>query len=155
MTCRRPSSSPRVAAEIELPLVATGGIVDGAGIARMLAAGATAAQLGTAFLLCPEAGTAAPHRRALSSPGTTQVTRAFTGRRARGIVNAFMRAHPDAPSAYPQIHHLTAPLRAAARQADDPDGINLWAGESFRRVRELPAGVLVARLAAELASAGP
>jgi nitronate monooxygenase len=143
-----------VAAEIELPLVATGGIVDGAGIAGMLAAGATAAQLGTAFLLCPEAGTATPYRRALSYAGTTQVTRAFTGRRARGIVNAFMRAHPDAPSAYPQIHHLTAPLRAAARQADDPDGINLWAGESFRRVRELPAGVLVARLAAELAASG-
>jgi nitronate monooxygenase len=142
-----------VAAELDLPLVATGGIVDGGGIATMLAAGATAAQLGTAFLLCPEAGTATPYRRALSSPGTTQVTRAFTGRRARAIVNAFMRAHPDAPSAYPQIHHLTAPLRAAAREANDADGINLWAGEAFPGARELPAGELVVRLAAEAAAA--
>lgn len=142
-----------VAAEVDLPLVATGGIADGAGIAATLRAGATAAQLGTAFLRCPEAGTADAHRRALTAPGTTQITRAFTGRRARGIVNGFMRAHPDAPSAYPQINHLTAPLRAAARRASDADGINLWAGESFRRTQELPAAALVARLAAELAAA--
>jgi nitronate monooxygenase len=141
------------AAATELPLVAAGGIVDGAGIASALAAGAWAAQLGTAFLLCPEAGTSAAQRDALRAGGTTAVTRAFTGRRARGIVNGFMRAHPGAPAAYPQVHHLTAPLRAAARAAGDPDGINLWAGESFERARELPARQLVALLAAEAAAA--
>jgi nitronate monooxygenase len=132
-----------------LPLVAAGGIGDGAGIASVLKAGAWAAQLGTAFLLCPEAGTSIAHRRSLHAGGTTALTRAFTGRRARGIVNEFMRAHPGAPSAYPQVHHLTAPLRAAARAAGDPDGINLWAGESFRLARELPAGELVELLAAD------
>ena len=73
-------------------------------------------------------------------------TRAFTGRRARGLVNAFMRAHPDAPSAYPQIHHLTAPLRAAARAAGDADGINLWAGTNAALARAEPAAEIVARL---------
>ncbi|HEY7396700.1 MAG TPA: nitronate monooxygenase [Gaiellaceae bacterium] len=140
------------AAEIELPLVATGGIADGAGIAAALESGARAAQLGTAFLLCPEAGTYEAHRRALRAGGPTAVTRAFTGRRARGIVNAFMRRHPDAPSAYPHVHHLTAPLRAAARAAGDADGFNLWAGESFDRARALPAGDLVELLAEELAA---
>jgi nitronate monooxygenase len=140
------------AAEVELPPVAAGGIVDGAGIAAVLAAGAHAAQLGTAFLLCPEAGTHEAHRRALAAGGTTAVTRAFTGRRARGIVNEFMRRHPDAPAAYPHVHHLTAPLRAAARDAGDADGFNLWAGERFAGVRELPAATLVAQLAAEAAA---
>lgn len=140
------------AAEIELPLVATGGIADGAGISAALEAGARAAQLGTAFLLCPEAGTHEAHRRALRAGGTTAVTRAFTGRRARGIVNEFMRRHRDAPSAYPHVHHLTAPLRVAARAAGDADGFNLWAGERFERSRELPAGELVELLAKELAA---
>ncbi len=138
-----------IAADVRLPLIAAGGIADGAGIAAVLAAGARAAMLGTAFLLCPEAGTSEPHRRALAAGGSTAVTRAFTGRRARGIVNAFMRAHVDAPAAYPHVHHLTAPLRAAARAAGDADGINLWAGESFRLARALPAAALVDRLASE------
>jgi nitronate monooxygenase len=131
---------------IGLPLIATGGIADADGVAAALAAGASAAQIGTAFLLCPEAGTSEPHRRALASGGETAITRAFTGRRARGIVNAFMRAHPHAPSAYPHIHHLTAPLRAAARAAGDVDGINLWAGVNFRRTEAAPAAAVVARL---------
>ena len=138
------------AAEIEVPLVATGGIADGAGIAAALDAGARAAQLGTAFLLCPEAGTHEAHRRALRAGGSTAVTRAFTGRRARGIVNEFMRRHVDAPSAYPHVHHLTAPLRAAARAAGDPDGFNLWAGVRFERSRDVPAGALVEQLAAQV-----
>ena len=110
----------------DLPLVGSGGIADGAGIAASLAVGAVAAQIGTAFLLCPEAATSAPHREALTRPGTTALTRAFSGRRARGIVNNFMREHgATAPSAYPQVHHLTSPLRAAARAAGDPEAINL------------------------------
>src|SRR5947207_2647981 len=83
---------------------------------------ASAAQLGTAFLLAPEAGTHPVHRAMLGGDDDTALTRAFTGRLARGIVNRFMREHGrDAPSAYPEVHHLTAPLRAAAREQRDPE----------------------------------
>jgi nitronate monooxygenase len=132
--------------DVGLPLVATGGIADRDGVAAVLAAGAQAAQVGTAFLLSPEAGTSEPFRRALRARGETAFTRAFTGRSARGIVNRFMVEHPDAPSAYPHIHHLTAPLRAAARAAGDADGINLWAGVNFARAEERPAAEIVASL---------
>ena len=128
----------------ELPLVASGGIADAPGIAAVLAAGAHAVQIGTGFLLCPESGTSEPHRQALMQPGTTALTRAFSGRRARGIVNQFMREHERrAPSAYPHIHHLTSPLRAAARAAGDPEAINLWAGQAYALAEERPAGELV------------
>lgn len=137
-----------IAATVELPLVATGGIADRTGVIATLDAGAVAAQIGSAFLLAPEAGTSEPHRRAIAAAGETAVTRAFTGRRARGIVNGFMRRHPDAPSAYPHIHHLTAPLRAAARAAGDSDGINLWAGTSHALARAEPAAAIVERLRA-------
>lgn len=133
--------------DVGLPLVATGGIADRDGVAAALAAGAQAVQVGTAFLLCPEAATSQPHRRALRNGGETAFTRSFTGRSARGIVNRFMRQHPNAPSAYPHIHHLTAPLRAAARAAGDAGGINLWAGVNFACVEELPAAEIVAKLA--------
>jgi nitronate monooxygenase len=133
-----------------LPLVASGGIADGAGIAAALAAGAIAAQIGTAFLLCPEAGTSTPHRAALERPGATMLTRAFSGRRARGIVNDFMRQHEaTAPSAYPHLHHLTSPLRAAARAAGDPEAINLWAGQAYALAQARPAAELVERWSAE------
>jgi nitronate monooxygenase len=134
----------------DLPLVAAGGIADGAGLAAALSAGAAAAQIGTALLLTPEAGTSAPHRAALAADAPTVLTRAFTGRRARGIVNRFIREHEAlAPHGYPQVHHLTAPIRAAARAAGDPDGINLWAGEAYRRAEEAPAAELVLRWAAD------
>jgi nitronate monooxygenase len=132
--------------DVGLPLVATGGIADRADVAAVLAAGAQAAQVGTAFLLAPEAGTSAPHKTALRGGGETAFTRAFTGRTARGIVNRFMVEHPDAPSAYPHIHRLTAPLRAAARAAGDADGINLWAGVNYARAEELPAAEILAKL---------
>ena len=103
-------------------------------------------QVGTAFLLAPEAGTSEPHRRALAARGETSPTRAFTGRSARGIVNRFMRDHPYAPSAYPHIHHLTAPLRAAARAAGDEGGINLWAGVNYAHAEARPAAEIVERL---------
>ncbi len=139
-----------LATATDLPLVACGGIVDGAGVAAVLAAGASAAQIGTAFMRCPEAATSAPHRDALTRSGQTALTRAFSGRRARGIVNAFMREHsPRAPSAYPQVHHLTAPLRAAARAAGDADAINLWAGQAHSLAVDLPAGELVRRWSAD------
>ncbi|HEU5362624.1 MAG TPA: nitronate monooxygenase [Gaiellaceae bacterium] len=129
-----------------LPLVAAGGIADRATADAAREAGAAAVQAGTAFLLCPEAGTSVPHREALERGGETALTRAFTGRRARGIVNRFMREHPDAPSAYPHVHHLTAPLRAAARAAGDAERINLWAGTRLAEARERPAADVVAEL---------
>ncbi len=132
-----------------LPLVASGGIADGPGIAAALAAGAVAVQIGTAFMRCPEAGTSAPHREALTRSGTTALTRAFSGRRARGIVNEFMREHTDAPSAYPHVHHLTAPLRAAARAAGDHEALNLWAGQAYALAQEQPAAELVRAWSAE------
>ena len=130
----------------DTPLVATGGIGDRAGVLAALDAGAAAVQAGTAFLLCPEAGTSEPHRAMLERPGITAITRAFTGRRARGIVNEFMREHPHAPSAYPHVHHMTAPLRAAARAAGDAERINLWAGVRFATARAVPAAEVVATL---------
>jgi len=139
-----------VAREADLPLVAAGGIGDGAGIAAVLAAGAVAAQLGTAFLRCPEAGTHPLHRQALAHPAETALTRAFTGRRARGIVNRFLADYsPAAPAAYPHVHQITAPLRAAARSAGDPDLLNLWAGQAYPLGEPIPAGDLVERLGAE------
>jgi nitronate monooxygenase len=135
-----------IRAAVELPLVASGGIADRATAEAALAAGATAVQAGSAFLLCPEAGTHAVHRAALERGGETAFTRAFTGRRARGIVNRFMREHADAPSAYPHVHHLTAPLRAAARAVGDADRVNLWAGTAFARARARPAAAVVADL---------
>jgi nitronate monooxygenase len=137
-----------VARASELPLVASGGIADGAGVAAALAAGAQAVQIGTGFMRCPEAGTSSAHKAALAGSTVTALTRAFTGRRARGIVNAFMRDYgASAPSAYPHVHHLTAPARAAARAAEDIDGFNLWAGEAHELAEEVPAAELVARLA--------
>ena len=134
----------------DLPLVATGGIADGAGVAAVLAAGARAAQIGTAFMCCPEAATSAAQRAALRRPGTTALTRAFTGRRARGIVNAFMRDHgADAPTAYPHVNALTAPLRAAARAAGDDQAFNLWAGQAHALIADDSAGDLVRRFGAE------
>jgi nitronate monooxygenase len=138
-----------VAAETELQLVASGGIATGAGLAGVLAAGAIAAQIGTAFLLCPEAGTSKPHREALRTGDATEITRAFTGRRARGIVNRFLAEHRDAPSAYPEIHYATAPIRAAARKRGDGEVLNLWAGQAHALAREEPAADVVARLDAE------
>jgi nitronate monooxygenase len=139
-----------VRAVTELPLVATGGIATGRGVAAVLAAGAAAAQLGTAFMLTPEAATSPAHRDALRGGARTAITRAFTGRSARGIENRFMREHEhEAPLAYPEVHHLTAPLRAAAREAGDVDAFHLWAGQAHALAEELPAGELVRKLADE------
>ena len=95
-----------MAAVVDLPLVATGGIATGRGVAAVLVAGAAAAQVGTAFMLAPEAGTAPAHREALGGGASTGLTRAFTGRTARGIVNEFMRAH-DAARRFPVIQTCT------------------------------------------------
>jgi nitronate monooxygenase len=139
---------------VDLPLVATGGIATGAGVAAVLAAGAAAAQVGSAFMRCPEAGTSAVQRAALASTRPTGLTRAFSGRLARGIVNRLQVEHSDAaPFAYPEIHHVTAPLRAQGRRAGDADLINLWAGEAHALAQERPAAEVVALLAREAGAA--
>jgi nitronate monooxygenase len=143
-----------VSSEIELPLVASGGVADGAALAAVLAAGAAAAQLGTAFMRCPEAATNPAHRDALASDSPTSLTRAFSGRLARGIANRFMREHDaQAPLAYPQVHHATSPIRAAARERADADGFNLWAGQAHRLARDLPAADIVRALSADARAA--
>ncbi|MBO8193670.1 nitronate monooxygenase [Streptomyces oryzae] len=141
---------------VQLPVVAAGGLMRAEQIAAVLAAGAVAAQLGTAFLATEESGAHPLHKQALTNPlfTRTELTRAFSGRPARGLVNRFVREHgPYAPAAYPQLHYLTAGLRKAAAKAGDPQAMALWAGQGHRLARELPAGQLVEVLAAELAEA--
>jgi nitronate monooxygenase len=139
---------------VGVPLVATGGIATGRGVAAVLAAGAAAAQVGTAFMRSPEAGTSAPHREALATSRPTGLTRAFSGRLARGIVNRLQAEHSaTAPLAYPEVHHVTAPLRAHGRKAGDADVINLWAGQAHELAEERPAAEIVARLVEEARAA--
>ncbi len=134
-------------AKVSVPLVAAGGIADGAAVAAVLCAGASAAQVGTAFMLAPEAGTTPAQRELLREPIPTRLTRAFTGRTARGMVNRFLDEHSDAaPIAYPEIHHATSPLRAAARRRGDAEAFNLWAGQAHELAEELPAAEIVRRL---------
>ncbi|QCK83097.1 nitronate monooxygenase [Geobacillus kaustophilus NBRC 102445] len=146
----------RVRAAVRVPLAAAGGIMDGRGIAAALKAGASVVQLGTAFLRCPESGAHPLHKQALADPRfvETAVTRAFTGRPARGLVNRFMAEYRAlAPAAYPHVHHMTKPLRAASAKAGDPEGMSLWAGTGYRLARELPAAELVEELKRELEEA--
>jgi nitronate monooxygenase len=133
-----------ITAHLATPVVAAGGIATGSAIAAVLCLGARAAALGTAFLDCPEAATAAVHRSALHEDAPTRLTRAFSGRTARGIENGFLRAHsPSAPAAYPEVHHLTSPMRQAARQAGLADYVNLWAGQAYPLTSAVPAADLV------------
>ncbi|MFR9674742.1 nitronate monooxygenase [Streptomyces sp. TR06-5] len=141
---------------VRIPMIAAGGLMRGSQIAGVLAAGAVAAQLGTAFLVCPESGAHPEHKRAVTDPlfSHTEPTRAFSGRSARGLVNRFVREHgPHAPAAYPQVHYLTAGLRKAAARAGDPQGMALWAGQGHRLARALPAARLVDTLVEELTAA--
>ncbi|AXG77781.1 nitronate monooxygenase [Streptomyces paludis] len=138
---------------VQIPVVAAGGLMRGGQIAAVLAAGADAAQLGTAFLVCPESGANALHKQAMTNPlfVRTELTRAFSGRPARGLVNRFMREHgPYAPAAYPEVHHLTSGLRKAAARVGDAQGMALWAGQGHRMARELPAAELIELLLTEL-----
>ena len=141
-----------VVAVTGLPLIAAGGIMSPSDVSAALAGGAVAVQCGTAFLRCPESGASPLHKAALADPAftATAVTRAFTGRPARGLVNRFMLDHPDAPVAYPEVHFATRPLRAAAAAAGDTGRMNLWAGEGFRAATTRPAAEIV-----ELLAGGP
>ncbi|HEY5026023.1 MAG TPA: nitronate monooxygenase [Acidimicrobiales bacterium] len=143
--------------EVEIPVMAAGGLMTGAAVAAVIRAGAVAAQVGTALLRCPESGATEMHKAALVDPSftATSITRAFSGRRARGVVNDFMRAHPDAPSAYPQINNATRALRRAALARGDPHAINMWAGQGFRLAEDRPASEVIAAMGAAFEVAEP
>jgi nitronate monooxygenase len=138
-----------LAATTTLPVIAAGGIMDAVDVTAALAAGAVAVQCGTAFLRCDESGAHPTYKAALGDDRFTEtaLTRAFSGRPARGLRNAFMREHAGAPPAYPEINNATRPLRAAAARAGDADRMSLWAGEGWRRAASGPAGEVVERLA--------
>jgi nitronate monooxygenase len=132
-----------------LPIVVAGGLASSEDVEGVLAAGAAAAAAGTAFLRADEAGTASAHRQALVSGefAHTALTKAFSGRWARGLVNDFMREHEaDAPFGYPDVHQVTSPIRRAAAAADDPQRMALWAGVHHARALAAPAATILSTL---------
>nr|WP_204342116.1 nitronate monooxygenase [Micromonospora terminaliae] len=132
-----------------LPLLGAGGIGGPQDVRAALAAGATGVLVGTLLLRADEAGTGRTHRDALADPGRdrTVVTRAFTGRPARGLHNDFVDRHEAAaPLGYPALHHLTRPLRVAAAQAGDADRLHLWAGTGWRGARDAPVADILTDL---------
>ncbi|HEX4642166.1 MAG TPA: nitronate monooxygenase [Candidatus Acidoferrales bacterium] len=144
---------------VSVPVIASGGLMTGGEIAKAFEAGASAAQLGTAFLTCPEAGTPEAHRLAIltARTDTTLITRAFSGRPARGLRNAFiekLRGKENYILPFPLQNTLTRTMRAAAAKKGDVGYLSLWAGQGVTRVRALPAAELVAQLVAELNEAG-
>ena len=138
-----------VKAVTDVPVVVAGGTASAEDVRLLLAAGAAAVQCGTAFLLADEAGTGATQRSAMLSGGyhETVVTRAFTGQPARGLRNRFIDEYSAAaPVGYPAVHHLTAPIRAAAARLGDAGALNLWAGTGHAAVRPGPVADVLARL---------
>jgi nitronate monooxygenase len=147
---------PQVADAVRVPVIASGGIMDGRGVAAALVLGAAAVQMGTAFLTCEEAGVPPGYKDAIlaAREDGTRTTRAFSGRPARGIVNRFMREVGEGDVLpFPLQNALTRPLRAAAAKADRAELLSLWAGQGVRMARRQKAGELVARLAAEAEAA--
>ncbi len=143
---------------VSLPVIASGGLMNGSDIAAAMALGASAAQLGTAFLTCPESGAPEAHKRAiLAARGdTTLITRAFSGRPARGLANAFtamLDGKEDVILPYPLQNALTRPMRTAAAKRGDERFLSLWAGKGVTRARVMPAGELVRRLVEEMSEA--
>lgn len=138
-----------VRAATRLPIAAAGGIATAGDVHAALAAGAAAAAVGTAVLRSPESGASAVHKDALADPAynETKLTRAFTGRPARALVNRFILDH-DATSisGYPAVHHLTRPLRQAAMQAGDASALNLWAGAGWRSARDAAVADILTEL---------
>jgi nitronate monooxygenase len=143
---------PAVADTVRVPVVATGGIVDGRGVAAALALGASAVAIGTGFLRCPEAGIHPAWANALANaaPEDTVVSRAFSGRPGRSLVTDYVRAAiaPDAPpaAAYPVQRGLTATMRKAAQNSGDVHRMQAWAGQSAGRAKAEPAGQLTQRI---------
>jgi nitronate monooxygenase len=148
---------PAVSSAVRVPVIASGGIMDGRGIVAALALGASAVQLGTAFLTCSESGASEVHKAAIltASERDTRITRAFSGRPARGIVNRFMTEVESGNASddilpFPLQNALTRPLRTAAARAGRAEFLSLWAGQGTRLARRQGAAELVARLAAEM-----
>lgn len=136
-----------------LPVVAAGGVAGPDDVRALVAAGATAVAVGTLLLRTDESGASRTHRDALADPARTGtvLTRAFTGRPARGLRNAFIdRYEPVAPLGYPELHHLTRGMRAAAAAAGHADRVHLWAGTGYRHATTGPAAAVVERLTATL-----
>jgi len=143
---------PQIVRAVHVPVIAAGGIADAKGVAAAMALGAAGAQIGTAYLLCPEATTSAVHRAALKSDAArfTAITNVFTGRPARGIVNRLIRelgpisvAAPEFPLAASAV----MPLRASAERLGSDDFSPLWAGQNASGCKEVPAAVLTRELA--------
>ncbi len=135
-----------IRAAVGVPLIAAGGISGSEDVAELLNTGADAVQVGTLLLRCPESGAPQVHKDALADPSFTDttVTRAFSGRWARGLTNTFIRKYTaHAPAAYPEVNQLTQPLRAAASSAKDPQSMGLWAGPEFALATDRPAADVV------------
>ncbi|HHW78636.1 MAG TPA: nitronate monooxygenase [Xanthomonadaceae bacterium] len=146
---------PQIVREVKLPVIAAGGIADAKGVAAALALGATAVQIGTAYLLCPEATTSAIHRAALRSEAArhTALTNLFSGRPARGIINRIMRELGPISTVTPAFPLATAainPLRAQAENRGSADFSPLWCGQNANGCKEAPAAVLTRELAVDL-----
>jgi nitronate monooxygenase len=145
----------QIVQSVRLPVIAAGGIADAAGVAAAMALGASGVQVGTAYLLCPEATTSTVHRAALKSEGArhTALTNVFTGRAARGIVNRLIRElgpMSDLAPAFPEAANAVAPLRACAERRGSGDFSPMWAGQNATGCKEVPAGDLTRELAARL-----
>jgi len=139
-----------------LPVVAAGGIMDGAGIAAVLALGAQAAQLGTAFIACPESGAPQVHKDELlrRQEDETTITEKFSGKPARGLANRFIKEMERAPQlAFPAQNKVTGALRQASGKAGKPDFVAMWAGQAAPLSRALPAAELIAQLERETVAA--
>ena len=146
--------APQMARSVSLPVIASGGIMNGKGIRAALELGAAAVQLGTAFLVCPESSIPECYKKAVlnATDDSTRITRAFSGRPARGIHNHFMRAgeaHPEAVLAFPWQNNLTRPMRNAAARTNNPEMLSLWAGQAAALARPMKAADLVKTLARE------
>jgi nitronate monooxygenase len=145
---------PLIADAVRVPVIASGGIMDGRGVAAALALGAAAVQLGTAFLTCDEAGVPEAYKQAILDAGPSRITRAFSGRPARGLVNRFLaEVPPEEILPFPLQNALTRPMRAAAAKAGRAELLSLWAGQGARLARRQPAAELVERLGRETAEA--
>ncbi len=149
---------PQVADAVSLPVIASGGIMDGRGIAAAAALGASGVQLGTAFLVCPESGAPRAHKAAVlaARDDATVLTRAFSGRLARGVSNSFttsMKGREPLFLRFPAQNNLTRPMRSAAASQGITDYISLFAGQAASLAREIPAAELVDKLVRETATA--
>jgi len=149
---------PQVVDAVKIPVIAAGGIADARGVAAALRLGAAGVQIGTAYLLCPEASPSAVHRAALESDRArvTALTNLFTGRPARGIVNRIMRElgpMSDAVPPFPLATSALAPLRAAAESRGSGEFSPLWAGQNVSGCKEVSAAVLTRELASALSVA--